>query len=207
MIQQVNLYQEVLWQQRKQPALIYYLSALLLLALSLTGLAFYLNSTLTGLEIQLQSARSDLQQQKSQVAQLQKELPERKLDEKLAIEIERWQQQVAELKRSINLLDMKKMGREQKFSAHFHAFAARALDNIWLSRIHVNRQETTIALEGTTLKPEKLPLFLQGLQKESAFSDYSFSSLLMEQSKETPELVHFKLSTVTKEDEEKNEPR
>lgn len=205
MIQQVNLYQEALWQQQKKPAVLYYLSALLLLCLSLAGLAFYLNGTLPEMEMQLQEARSALEKQKSEVKRLQDRLQGRKVDETLIMEIENWQQKVDELIRSLNAMDMEKPDDGEKFSVHLQAFAKRVLENIWLSRIHIDRKKTLIELEGTTLEPEKLPLFLQGLQKEPSLDAYGFSSLLMEQSQKTPRLVHFKLGALAKEEKE-NDP-
>jgi Tfp pilus assembly protein PilN len=90
-------------------------------------------------------------------------------------------------------------GREavlsQGFSSYLQALANQADPEVWITAIHIDGQNRGLSIEGSTFKPEQIPLLLQQLQKESVFKGQNFAKLEMQQSTKIAGQMDFILSS------------
>ncbi len=100
-----------------------------------------------------------------------------------------------ELTQALKLLSGKSADQSPGFSSYFLALSNQAIPGVWLSALYLDGQQQLINIEGSTFKPEKIPYFLQQLQKEPIFNGHTFAKLAMQKSEEIPNQIDFKLST------------
>ena len=67
------------------------------------------------------------------------------------------------------------------FSHYLNDLAEHQVDGMWLSRITLSDGGGRIQLQGVTLDPQHLPLFLRELSKGEAFNGHRFDELTLEE--------------------------
>lgn len=195
MIQQVNLYQDILRQEQNKSAVNLYwvgFSAVVLLFIGLSGYLIWHNKNT---ETQVQQLRRSLQAEQTRVQLISAKIPKQDINTQLAAEVAQWQNMLNELTQTMQLLSGKISHQSPGFSSYFQALSNQSIPEVWLSVLYFDGQQQIISIEGSTFKPEKIPYFLQQLQKESVFNGHSFAKLIMQQSEEIPGQIDFKLST------------
>ncbi|MDO9047481.1 MAG: PilN domain-containing protein [Methylobacter sp.] len=195
MIQQVNLYQDILNQGRKKSGINLYWVGLSVIALLLVGFSVYLTWNTKNTETHVQQLRQNLEVEHARVNLISSNIPKQEIDTQLAAEVAQWQNMLDELTQTMQLLSDKSTDQSPGFSSYFQALSNQSIPDVWLSALYLDEQQQVINIEGSTFKPEKIPYFLQQLQKEPIFNGYSFAKLIMQQSKTMPNQMDFKLST------------
>ncbi|MGZ4992335.1 MAG: hypothetical protein ACXV8S_16420, partial [Methylobacter sp.] len=150
---------------------------------------------LTSTETQIQQFRLNLESEKTKVNLISSKIPKQDIDEQLVAEVGQWQSMVNELTQTMQLLSGKITDQAPGFSNYFQALSNQSIPDVWLSALYLNGPKQIINLEGSTFKPEKIPYFLQQLQKEPIFNGHTFARLIMQQSEDIPNQMDFKLST------------
>jgi len=102
---------------------------------------------------------------------------------------------LGDLSQVIHLLSNKKSDQTQGFSRYFSALARQSIADVWLSGIHINADQQSIVLKGSTFYPGKTPVFLQNLQNEAVFKGKSFAKLEMIQAEKNNSQINFTIST------------
>lgn len=194
-IQQVNLYQENLKNQRLNTDIPVYLGVIVLFILILAGFSWYFQNELDKKQLIAEQTLKNLNAQKLAVKQLQDSQPKPQPDTALIAETTEWQKKVTDLSQTINLLNNPTNMQTQGFSGYFLALANQSVSEVWLSVIHFEAPQELINFEGNTFTPDEIPIFLQRLQQEPVFHGRSFATLAIEQSAKIPNLKSFKLST------------
>ncbi len=194
MIQQINLYQDIVKQGRKAPINWYWVGipALFLLFIALT---LYLALKVRDTEQQVQQLRKKLISEQTRIDLITAKIPKQEVDPQLAAEVTQWKNMLDELKQNYQSLSDKEATQSSGFSGHFQALANQAVPEVWLRGLFIDGQQRIINIEGSSFKPEKIPYFLQQLQKEPIFNGHSFAQLQMQQSETLPNQIDFKLST------------
>jgi hypothetical protein len=195
MIQQVNLYQDILRQEQHKSGINLYWIGLTAIALLLIGFSVYLLWNLNNTEVLVQSTTKKLEAEQAKVNFISSKIPNQEIDTQLAADVAQWQTMLDEIAQAMRLLSNKVTDQSPGFSNYFQALSNQAIPDVWLSALYLNRQQQIINIEGSTFKPEKIPYFLQQLQKEPVFNGHSFAKLMVQQSKETPSQMDFKLNT------------
>ncbi|MGZ4969659.1 MAG: PilN domain-containing protein [Methylobacter sp.] len=196
MIQQVNLYQDILNQGRKKSGINLYWVGLSAIVLLFTGFSGYLMWNLKDTEAQMQQFRLNLETEQAHVNLISSKIPKQDIDTQLVAEVAQWQSMVDELTQTMQLLSGKIADQSPGFSNYFQALSNQSIPDVWLSALYLNGQKRIINIEGSTFKPEKIPYFLQQLQKEPIFNGHTFAQLIMQQSENIANQMDFKLSTV-----------
>ncbi|MGZ5007977.1 MAG: hypothetical protein ACXWFI_09600 [Methylobacter sp.] len=204
MIQQVNLYQDILNQGRKKSGINLYWLSLSAIVLLFSGFSGYLVWDLTSTETQIQQFRLNLESEKTKVNLISSKIPKQDIDEQLVAEVGQWQSMVNELTQTMQLLSGKITDQAPGFSNYFQALSNQSIPDVWLSALYLNGPKRIINLEGSTFKPEKIPYFLQQLQKEPIFNGHTFARLIMQQSEDIPNQMDFKLSTILEASDKKD---
>lgn len=195
MIQQVNLYRDILRQGQNKSAVNPYWAGLSVIALLFIGLSGYLIWHGKNTETQVQQLRQSLQAEQERVQLISVKIPKQEINAQLAAEVAQWQNMLNELTQTMQLLSSKISEQSLGFSSYFQALSNQSIPEVWLSALYFDGQQQIISIEGSTFKPEKIPYFLQQLQKESVFNGHSFAKLSMQQSEEISGQIDFKLST------------
>lgn len=194
-IQQVNLCRDNLKPQQRGR---FFYAAIAI------GLVFFISLSLVNvLLVKNLHNRHHLVEQKHQVLAMEQErvkaleasLPKQESDAVLTEQLAQWQNKVESLERTNALLNKDGTARSQGFSAYFQALANQAVSGVWLTMIHFDAEQQRIDFEGSTLKTDSIPYFLQQLQQEAVFQGHSFAQLQIDRSEQSPNLMNFKLST------------
>lgn len=195
MTQQVNLYQDILRQRQGKSNINLYWIGLLAIVLLLAGASGYLLWHLKTTETLLQNSTKNLEAEQTKVNFISSKIPKQEIDTQLVAEITQWQNMLDELTQTMQLLSGKITDQSPGFSSYFQALSNQSIPDIWLSTIYLNGQQQIINLQGSTFKPEKIPYFLQQLQKEPIFNGHTFAKLIMQQSENIPNQMDFTLNT------------
>jgi cell division protein FtsB len=194
-IQQVNLYQDILRKGHHKSVINPYWVGVLTIALLFVGFSAYLSWNLKNTETQLQQLRQNLAAEQARVALSSSKIPKQELDTQLAAEVAQWQTMLDELTQTMQLLSGQITDRSSGFSNYFQALSDQSIPEVWLSALYLDGRQQIINIAGSTFKPEKIPYFLQQLKKEPIFNGHTFAKLMMQQSEEITDQMDFKLST------------
>ena len=195
MIQQVNLYQDILRQGGAKSGINRYWLILSAIVLLFLGFNVYYYWTFKNTEAQVVLYRKNLQAEQARVTLIEAKNPKQEINAALAAEVAQWQTILDELTQTLQMLSGKSLDHSPGFSSYFLALSNQSIPDVWLTALYIDGQRRIIKVEGSTFKPEQIPLFLQQLQKEPVFNDYSFAKLAMQKAKTVPGQLDFKLST------------
>ena len=204
MIQQVNLYQDSIKDQPYRSDFNRYLGGLLAFALLLMSVSAYVLWNNRVLEAQIQQSQNNLQSELGQVALMTAKIPKQDINTQLAAEVTFLKSQLDELTQVMQLLSAKSTMQSLGFSGYLQALSNQVVSEVWLNSLYIDEQMQVINLEGSTFQPDKVPYFLQQLQKELIFNGHTFAKLVMEKSEDIPEQMDFKLSTLMDVDGKKD---
>ena len=195
MIQQVNLYQEILQQNSIRPVINRYIIGSTVVILLLIGMSIYSTVNLNNTKNSLQQTKQRLIEAETRVQLLQVQYPKRQMNTLLTQEISRSQNILASLSRVIHLLTDKESDQTQGFSRYFSALARQSIPDVWLTTIYINAQTNNLQLQGSTYIAEKTPEFIQKLHNESVFQGKHFEKLIMNQAEEPENQIDFTVSS------------
>lgn len=195
MLQQVNLYQPAL-RRRKEP-----LSAIAML--EACGLAIGLLGAMYGYELYelntLQAANEGklkaLNQMRETVAALQKTQRARDPGKALEQEIQTTQKELARRRRLVDLLSRGSFGNTSGFSEQFAALARQRIDGAWLTQIGIAAGGESVTLQGITRAPELVPIYLERLLEEKAFTGLAFDEMEISRGSQPPGQLLFRVAT------------
>lgn len=195
LIQQVNLYRDILRQGDAKVDINQYwlmLSAIVLLFFGYNGyLLWQVKSTETLVSVNA----NKLQAEQARVNAINAKIPKQELEAQLAAEVAQWQSMLDELTQTMQQLSGSSIGQSSGFSSYFLALSNQSIPEVWLTALYIKGQRQIINIEGSTFQPEKIPYFLKQLQKESVFNGHAFAQLVMQKSEALPEQMDFKLTT------------
>jgi len=204
MIQQVNLYQEILQQNSVRPVINRYIIGSTVVILLLIGMSIYSAVNLNNTKNSLQQAKQQLREAETRVQLLQVQYPKKQINTLLTQEISRSQNILASLSRVIHLLTDKESDQTQGFSRYFSALARQSIPDVWLTTIYIDAQTNNLQLLGSTYIAEKIPAFIQKLHNESVFQGKHFERLIMSQVEESENQIDFTVSSTTEPLEQEN---
>ncbi|MBN1378524.1 MAG: PilN domain-containing protein [Gammaproteobacteria bacterium] len=90
-----------------------------------------------------------------------------------------------------------------RFSALLEGLGRRRINGLWLSEVSIDQKGGSMQLQGNTLNPELVPVFLADLKKEKAFSGTEFRKIKIEEQNSDRRLMQFLLTTEPPKDDEK----
>lgn len=85
------------------------------------------------------------------------------------------------------------------FSEHLQGLAREDLEGVWLRDIAVAEGGHSLVLEGSALRAELVPRYVQRLSRQASFAGLEFASLVMSRSEERNEAVDFILRSTLEE--------
>lgn len=193
--QQINLYQEEFRREAVQVSAAQVGKVLLVLLLLLGVLVSY------GFirKYQLQAELAELKQQQTEVATrlatVQAQVAARQPSKALQQQVDELTGELVLKQQVMQVLSGRQLGNTQGFVEHFTGLARQRHDGLWLTGLAIQAGGSHISMQGTTLKPEYVPQYLQRLAQEPVFAGTVFKTLLMERNKEKSNWLDFNLKS------------
>ena len=201
MIQQINLYKDILQQQQQKSLLAQVPLLLLSLFVLLLLFSAYTQWQTYSIEQAISLNEQQLKADETKVNSLLARIPAQALDPNLATEVQRLQHTLDDLTQTIQILNIKNPDDSLGFSQYLRAFANQGLKEVWLTHIFITGQPKTITIDGSSSNLEKIPTFIQRLRNEPIFKGQSFAQLKIEKANEAKQ-INFSLSSKLQPPEE-----
>jgi hypothetical protein len=181
MSQQINLFNPIFLRQQKMFSLLTMVQALGLIILGsgfFYGYARYQVEQLTS-----QSTESDRRFKTGQdsLARYTSEFSPQEANKLLQDEVQNLEQQNLKQAKIVDTLKSGALGNTTGYSAYMQAFSRQVIEGLWLTGFSVKGNGAHITLNGSVLKPELLPAYIQRLNRETVMQGKTFSTLQMQQ--------------------------
>ena len=194
-MQQINLYQDILQEQKAPTQTFWYASGIGLLILLVLIYGVLQSWQVQQLKKNLQSRQTQLETATSTLTLLQKQYPKSSPEPLLANEIERLKNIYRSMESVIDLLADQTTDKNRGFSHYFQALAEQSIASIWLTDINIDVTADQIRLQGSTYVPDQLPVFTTRLNKEASFKGHHFAHLHMQASDNDAQQIDFIISS------------
>jgi hypothetical protein len=149
---------------------------------------------LTGIKAQEQAARE-------RIVGLQQTYSTRKYSEALARQVAQLKAEKAARLPLLTLLVDHSPDQFPGFSEHLSGLAREDLAGVWLRDIALADGGHSLVLQGSALRAELIPRYVQRLSRQASFAGLEFASLVMSRSEERNEAVDFVLRSTLEETE------
>jgi hypothetical protein len=180
MSQQINLFNPIFLRQQKIFSLLTMLQALGLIIL---GSGFFYGYALYQVEqLTLQSVESN-RRFKAGEDSLKRQTADspQQANKLLQDEVQNLEQQNLKQAKIVDTLKSGALGNTTGYSAYMQAFSRQVIEGLWLTGFSVKGNGAHITLNGSVLKPELLPAYIQRLNRETVMQGKTFSTLQMQQ--------------------------
>ncbi len=147
---------------------------------------------------QLSSLSSELliAKQQKQVLGDQLQLLQGQINGDLLQKIELLKQKLAEKRRILASLELRKPGDNSGFSEQMAGLGRQQLTGLWLDRIQLSAGGEQLALNGVMRKASLLPKYLQSLGNEKVFSGIRFDLMRIEDIEQLDNQMRFEVAFV-----------
>lgn len=195
-MQQVNLYLPE-FQPNREPLRGIHMLWGLGLFMVLLAIVSILSANANGKrELALEQSRIALQQLQEKVTQLEQQRPRNNLAE-LDAQIVQLIQELDRRGQIFNIIANKDLGNNTGFSAHLQALGRQSLDTLSLSVFSLQHGGNYAEFAGQTRAADQIPLYVQRLRSEPAFTEAAFGVLNIEPVKNNQGLFDFSLAKQT----------
>ncbi len=192
-MQQINLYLPEFQPNREPLRSIQMLWGLGLFILLLTVVSVLSAKANHKRNMALEQSRVELQQLKEKVTQLEQQRPRNNLAE-LDAQIVQLTQELDRRGQIFNIIASKDLGNNTGFSSHLQALGRQSLDTLSLSVFSLQHGGNYAEFAGKTLAADQIPLYIQRLRSEPAFTQAAFGVLNIEPVKNNQGLFDFSLA-------------
>lgn len=195
MRQQINLYQDVLIEKPEpfQSRQVGMLLIIVFLCLGLFGVYGYWQAN--ALQNQADILSQQQQEHATQVAQLEKQYPERQPSVLLQEKIKRTEQSILGQRQALDYFSKQDQESNGSILASLEGLARYPQKGIWLRQVSLLQAGQEIQLAGSALKAELVPEYLQLLGSKNIFGGQVFSRLKLKRLKEQRGQVDFELGS------------
>lgn len=193
-LQQVNLYQDELKEIKLKYSfeILLKLSVAIVIVLSLVGGFKYYQ--LKYEEINLAETKKRSNALKTEKQKIEKS--KGKKDAALAAKITEKTRELANKQKVVQVLSQDEFGNANGFSGYLGGLARQRLEGLWLTHLSLSGGGSNIVLNGSTLKAELLPKYLQRLSSETAFSGITFQKFVMGRDDSKKRRLNFTLQSM-----------
>jgi len=180
MRQQINLYQPIFREERKALAASSVGVGLTLLIAGLTVVSIYAKRRVAELEITVQALREQTDQQQAQLAQAAELTAKRAQPVDLEARIKQMGMTVGERERALQVLESGAAGQTAGFAARLEALARRHVAGIWLDGMKLSGTGPSMLLQGATVNPDLVPLYLSSLAADAVLAGTRFDEFVIQ---------------------------
>lgn len=201
-MQQINLYQPILRKQEKVFSAKTLLQGNLLVLLGLLLLYGYTLLQSYQLERQVAEATAQRDERQQRLGALRLQYPERIRDASLEQHIEDARNTLQKRRALLQAVKQYDDNPTLRFSEQLLGLSRQDLSSLWLNHIVLGANHQVV-LEGSALAADDVPVLLQRLAKEPAFTGTAFQSVVIERNDKTHH-IDFSLHSTRPEAEGKS---
>lgn len=180
MRQQINLYQPIFTQERKQLSGATVAIGLGLIVATLTGISVYANSSVNTLALELASMRERVVQQEAVMARAAELQAARGNPTEINVRVKHLTESIAARSRALKVLQDGAAGQTTGFASRLEALARRHVEGLWIDGLMLSGTSGAMSLQGATLDADTVPAYLQGLARENALAGTRFDEFVIE---------------------------
>lgn len=183
MSQQINLFNPILLRQKKYFSALAMAQALGLVLIGALMVLFYVQYRSGSLQSEVERTSSQLRQAQAQQIQVNAEFGPRAPNPLLVEELRKSSADVKSLQQVFDILKTGEFGNTDGYSDYLRAFSRQITDGLWLTGFSIYGAGNEISLQGRTVQPDLVPLYVSRLTHEAVMRGKSFSELTMQQPK------------------------
>ncbi len=195
MKQQINLYQPIFRQQKKVFSSMAMLQVLAVVLVMFTLIYAYGYRQMTETREQMLYLEEQQRQASEEVERYKTQYPVRTRSQQLEQIIARQRRELDEKHQVLQALKTGDFGNTKGFSDYFEGLARQTVSGAWLNSFSISAGGHAMALGGSAVQPELVPVYLQHLSDEPSFDGLSFEKVDLRRSEDSPWKVDFKLFT------------
>lgn len=184
MSQQINLYNPDFRKKRVLFSSLMLLQGLAVLLAVLAGTYGYQYRQTQSLAKQTKDGELQLEQARAHLKKVAQEFAPHGKNLELQNRVKELEQQLKGEEAVLDVLRSGRLGNTQGYSAYMRAFARQTVSGLWLTGFSIESAGKDIAIAGRTLRPELIPAYIQGLNRETVIEGAGFNALEIEQPKE-----------------------
>jgi hypothetical protein len=195
MEQQINLYQER-FHIRKAEAPGPYVWGALGVFILLVVIAAYTHWQGAKLDRELERVSALYQERQQEMDQVQLALQQRGKDPVLAKQVVELEKELSRQQKTLEYFEGSGQDANKRgFSEYLEALSSIDRDEIWLEQIDIQSGGMKVTLQGRTLDPRQVPIYLQDLGAYPAYTNKSFSSFILLQEEDSTKVHRFMVSS------------
>ncbi|MFZ6750720.1 PilN domain-containing protein [Undibacterium sp. Ren11W] len=185
MSQQINLYNPIFLKTKKTLSALAILQSFVLVTLGALGVAWYVSFQAADLQRGADTVSAQLRAVEAQVSVLRAQNSGQLKNTALENAVAKTEAEIKAKQQIADVLQRRDFGNTQGYSSYMTAFARQIPSGLWLTGFTILGGGSEIALQGRTLKPELVALYVSQLKRENIMQGKSFSALKMELPVET----------------------
>jgi hypothetical protein len=195
MEQQINLYQERFHIKQAEGPGVYFWAALgAFLLLIVVAVTTHWQGAKLDKELERVSAL--YQERQKEMDQVQLALQQRGKDPVLAKEMAALEKELRRQKKTLEYFEgSDQSANKQGFSEYLEALSSIDRDEIWLDQIDIQSGGVKVTLQGRTLDPKQVPVYLQDLGTYPVYTNKSFSTFILMQEQDAKNIHRFMVSS------------
>ena len=197
-MQQINLYQPIFRKQKKVFTAVAMLQVTGFVFLILAAIYAYSWWQLQPFEQELERATAEHKRLQQQVENLQARVKTEAKSQLLEDEVKKLRRELEQKRQVSAMLSEGRFGNQSGFSALWAGLARQHIDGLWLTGVRFENGGRKLTLSGRTISAELVPIYIQRLSREDAFSGLSFNLLEMNRDPDNPSMIRFNLGTSQK---------
>ncbi|WP_295759861.1 PilN domain-containing protein [Undibacterium sp.] len=180
MSQQINLYNPIFLKTKKALSALALLQSFGLITLGSLGVALYVSLQASDLQRSADTVSAQLRAVETQVSVLRVQNFGQEKNISLEAALAKTEAEIKAKQQIADVLQRRDFGNTQGYSSYMTAFARQIPSGLWLTGFTILGGGSEIALQGRTLKPELVALYVSQLKRESVMQGKGFSALKME---------------------------
>ena len=194
MNQQINLFQPIFRKERKILSFNAMVQVCLIIVVALGGIGGYGWWQGQDLKKELVSLKAQHGERIAQLEMISRESSKLRSKDQTENEISRLEQELKAEQYILSVLDGKQLRQIKGFSTYFESFSRQIVKGLWLTGFDVAQGGMSVQIRGSSVEPEYVPQFLQGLSKEDQLTGTEFSVLQMLREEANYNWIDFVLS-------------
>jgi Tfp pilus assembly protein PilN len=180
MSQQINLYNPIFLKTKKALSALALLQSFVLITIGAFGVALYASLQANNLQSGADTVSAQLRAVEAQVSVLRAQNSGQLKNTSLETALAKTEAEIKAKQQIADVLKSRDFGNTQGYSSYMSAFARQIPNGVWLTGFTILGGGSEIALQGRTLKPELVALYVSQLKRESIMQGKSFSALKIE---------------------------
>ena len=192
-MQQINLYLPEFRPNREPLRAIHMVWALLGFLVLLISFSIYTTFQEKELQARLEKERKLQQTMQLQLQTLSAQRPAQASSE-LDAQIELFQKELQRRQQILAMISNQDLGNDKGFSTQLNALANASLNTISIESFSLQQGGTYAELTGKTRSADQIPLYVQRLRSDPAFTNVGFGVLKVERDKNANGLLKFSLA-------------